>query len=347
MNELQKYFGQVKEQETFDKIRISIASADDIRSWSYGEVKKAETINYRTLKPEKDGLFCAKIFGPTKDYECLCGKYKRIKYRGVICEKCGVEVTLAKVRRERMGHIELACPVAHIWFLKSLPSKISILLDIPVKKLERVLYFDNYIVIEPGLTPLKLHELLTEEEYVETALRLIPDYYQSNCPLELMYGGVIDLHRDGSYEILAQRYDGTDDSLDCYLCGSVRWSCYITPEGRLLPCMPMTASPLQNRFPKVQDIGLRQGLSDSLYMQFVDNRVKDLLKANAECSACPDRLKCGGGCRASALVEGDQNLMGCDRSTCMLWKGGYVERIRQVAEEARAAYEHRKADNKA
>ena len=185
---------------------------------------------------------------------------------------------------------------------------------------------------------------LTEEEYVETALQLIPDYYQSNCPLELMYGGVIDLHRDGSYEILAQRYDGTDDCLDCYLCGSVRWSCYITPEGRLLPCMPMTASPLQNRFPKVQDIGLRQGLSDSLYMQFVDNRVKDLLKANAECSVCPDRLKCGGGCRASALVEGDQNLMGCDRSTCMLWKGGYVERIRQVAEEARAAYEQ---DNKA
>ena len=188
---------------------------------------------------------------------------------------------------------------------------------------------------------------LTEEEYIETALRLIPDYYQSNCPLELMYGGVIDLHRDGSYEILAQRYDGTDDSLDCYLCGSVRWSCYITPEGRLLPCMPMTASPLQNRFPKVQDIGLRQGLSDSLYMKFVDGRVKDLLEANAECSACAERLKCGGGCRASALVEGDQNLMGCDRNMCTLWKKGYVERIRQVAEEARAAYEYRKADNKA
>ena len=186
MNELQKYFGQVKEQETFDKIRISIASADDIRSWSYGEVKKAETINYRTLKPEKDGLFCAKIFGPTKDYECLCGKYKRIKYRGVICEKCGVEVTLAKVRRERMGHIELACPVAHIWFLKSLPSKISILLDIPVKKLERVLYFDNYIVIEPGLTPLKLHELLTEEEYVRYQEEFGPEAFRVSIGAEAL-----------------------------------------------------------------------------------------------------------------------------------------------------------------
>ncbi len=178
MNDLQKYFGQIKEQETFDKIRISIASPDEIRSWSYGEVRKAETINYRTLKPEKDGLFCAKIFGPTKDYECLCGKYKRIKYRGVICEKCGVEVTLAKVRRERMGHIELACPVAHIWFLKSLPSKISILLDTPVKKLERVLYFENYIVIEPGLTPLKLHELMTEEEYVRYQEEFGPESFR-------------------------------------------------------------------------------------------------------------------------------------------------------------------------
>ncbi len=178
MNDLQKYFGHVKEQEAFDKIKISIASPEEIRSWSYGEVKKAETINYRTLKPEKDGLFCAKIFGPTKDYECLCGKYKRIKYRGVICEKCGVEVTLSKVRRERMGHIELACPVAHIWFLKSLPSKISTLLDIQVKKLELVLYFDNYIVIEPGLTPLKLHELLTEEEYVRYQEEFGPDSFR-------------------------------------------------------------------------------------------------------------------------------------------------------------------------
>ena len=167
MNELAKYFGQQVSGESFDQIKISIASPEQIRSWSYGEVKKPETINYRTFKPERDGLFCARIFGPTKDYECLCGKYKRMKYRGVVCEKCGVEVTLAKVRRERMGHIELAAPVAHIWFLKSLPSRISMITDIPMKSLERVLYFENYIVIEPGLTPLGVNELLTEEQYQE------------------------------------------------------------------------------------------------------------------------------------------------------------------------------------
>ena len=164
-NEIQKVFTNVVPEDSFSKLKISVASPEQIRSWSFGEVKKTETINYRTFKPEKDGLFCAKIFGPVKDYECLCGKYKRIKYRGVICEKCGVEVTLSKVRRERMGHIELASPVAHIWFLKSLPSKMGVLLDMPLKKLEKVLYFDNYIVIEPGLTPLKMHELLTEDEY--------------------------------------------------------------------------------------------------------------------------------------------------------------------------------------
>ena len=165
MNELMKIFGQAGAPQTFDQIRISIASPERIRSWSYGEIKKPETINYRTFKPERDGLFCARIFGPIKDYECLCGKYKRMKYRGIICEKCGVEVTLAKVRRERMGHIELASPVAHIWFLKSLPSRIGLLCDMTLKDLERILYFENYTVVEPGLTPLKLHELLTEEQY--------------------------------------------------------------------------------------------------------------------------------------------------------------------------------------
>jgi DNA-directed RNA polymerase subunit beta' len=150
----------------FDAIRISIASPEKILSWSFGEIKKPETINYRTFKPERDGLFCARIFGPIKDYECLCGKYKRMKYKGVICEKCGVEVTLSRVRRERMGHIELAAPVAHIWFLKSLPSRIGMLMDMTLKDLERILYFENYVVTEPGLTPLKLHQLLSEEEYV-------------------------------------------------------------------------------------------------------------------------------------------------------------------------------------
>ena len=165
MNELTKFFGQVENTQQFDHIRISIASPERIRSWSFGEIKKPETINYRTFKPERDGLFCARIFGPTKDYECLCGKYKRMKYKGITCEKCGVEVTLQKVRRERMGHIELASPVAHIWFMKSLPSRIGMLLDMTLKSLERVLYFETYVVIEPGLTPLELHQALSEEEY--------------------------------------------------------------------------------------------------------------------------------------------------------------------------------------
>ncbi|MGE4221004.1 MAG: DNA-directed RNA polymerase subunit beta', partial [Alphaproteobacteria bacterium] len=167
MNELMNFFGQPSGPQSFDKIRISIASPDQIRSWSFGEIKKPETINYRTFKPERDGLFCARIFGPIKDYECLCGKYKRMKYRGIICEKCGVEVTLSKVRRERMGHIELASPVAHIWFLKSLPSRIGLLLDMTLKELERILYFENYVVIEPGLTPLKMQQLLSEDEYYD------------------------------------------------------------------------------------------------------------------------------------------------------------------------------------
>ncbi len=165
MNEITNIFKAQAPLPTFDQIKISIASPDDILSWSYGEIKKPETINYRTFKPERDGLFCARIFGPIKDYECLCGKYKRMKYKGLICEKCGVEVTLAKVRRERMGHIELAAPVAHIWFLKSLPSRIGLLLDMALKDLERVLYFENYIVIEPGVTPFSEKQLLTEEQY--------------------------------------------------------------------------------------------------------------------------------------------------------------------------------------
>jgi DNA-directed RNA polymerase subunit beta' len=179
MNELMNIFGQAPGPQSFDQIRISIASPERIRSWSYGEIKKPETINYRTFKPERDGLFCARIFGPIKDYECLCGKYKRMKYRGIICEKCGVEVTLSKVRRERMGHIELASPVAHIWFLKSLPSRIGLLLDMTLKDLERILYFENYTVVEPGLTPLKLHQLLSEEEYVDAQEQYGEDSFEA------------------------------------------------------------------------------------------------------------------------------------------------------------------------
>jgi DNA-directed RNA polymerase subunit beta' len=164
MNEMTPFANPMTKPETFDQIQIGIASPERIRSWSFGEIKKPETINYRTFKPERDGLFCARIFGPIKDYECLCGKYKRMKYKGIVCEKCGVEVTVSKVRRERMGHIELAAPVAHIWFLKSLPSRIGLLLDMQLKQLERVLYFEAYIVIEPGLTPLEKYQLLTEDE---------------------------------------------------------------------------------------------------------------------------------------------------------------------------------------
>ena len=164
---LMNIFNPAASRDDFNQVKISIASPERILSWSYGEIKKPETINYRTFKPERDGLFCAKIFGPVKDYECVCGKYKRMKHRGVVCEKCGVEVTLQKVRRERMGHIELASPVAHIWFLKSLPSRIGLMLDMTLRDLERVLYFESYIVTDPGLTELEKGQILTEEEWVE------------------------------------------------------------------------------------------------------------------------------------------------------------------------------------
>src|SRR5210317_2054178 len=177
-------FNPVQPPKTFDEIRISLASPERILSWSFGEIKKPETINYRTFKPERDGLFCARIFGPIKDYECLCGKYKRMKYRGVVCEKCGVEVTLQKVRRERMGHIELAAPCAHIWFLKSLPSRIGLMLDMTLRDLERVLYFENYVVIEPGLTDLQYGQMLTEEEFLDAQDAYGMDAFTANIGAE-------------------------------------------------------------------------------------------------------------------------------------------------------------------
>src|SRR5712675_3622924 len=167
MKDLLKLFKQQAPIEQFDSIKIGLASPEMVRAWSYGEVRKPETINYRTFKPERDGLFCAKIFGPVKDYECLCGKYKRLKHRGVVCEKCGVEVTQSKVRRERMGHIELASPTAHIWFLKSLPSRIGLMLDMTLREIERVLYFEAFVVIDPGMTPMQRGQLLTDEMYLE------------------------------------------------------------------------------------------------------------------------------------------------------------------------------------
>jgi DNA-directed RNA polymerase subunit beta' len=183
MNELSDVFKQ-QSVPTLDQIKISIASPEDIYSWSFGEIRKPETINYRTFKPERDGLFCARIFGPIKDYECLCGKYKRMKYKDLVCEKCGVQVTLAKVRRERMGHIELAAPVAHIWFLKSLPSRIGLLLDMTLKDLERVLYFENYIVIEPGVTTFTEHQLLSEEQYEAALDEFGPDSFTAGIGAE-------------------------------------------------------------------------------------------------------------------------------------------------------------------
>lgn len=177
-------FNPLAAPKVFDEIKVSLASPERILSWSYGEIKKPETINYRTFKPERDGLFCARIFGPVKDYECLCGKYKRMKYRGVVCEKCGVEVTLQKVRRERMGHIELAAPVAHIWFLKSLPSRIGLMLDMTLRDLERILYFENYVVIEPGLTDLQYGQLMTEEEFMDAQDTYGMDAFTANIGAE-------------------------------------------------------------------------------------------------------------------------------------------------------------------
>ncbi|MCK5713095.1 MAG: DNA-directed RNA polymerase subunit beta', partial [Hyphomicrobiaceae bacterium] len=191
--EIVNLFSPQTQTQTFDQIKISIASPEKILSWSFGEIKKPETINYRTFKPERDGLFCARIFGPVKDYECLCGKYKRMKYKGVICEKCGVEVTLAKVRRERMGHIELAAPVAHIWFLKSLPSRIGLLVDMTLKDLERVLYFESYIVIEPGLTTLQDRQLLSEEEYMQAQDEFGEDSFTAGIGAEAIRELLINL----------------------------------------------------------------------------------------------------------------------------------------------------------
>ncbi len=191
--EVANLFSPQAQTQTFDRIKISIASPEKILSWSFGEIKKPETINYRTFKPERDGLFCARIFGPVKDYECLCGKYKRMKYKGVICEKCGVEVTLAKVRRERMGHIELAAPVAHIWFLKSLPSRIGLLLDMTLKDLERVLYFESYIVIEPGLTTLQEKQLLSEEDHFQAQEEFGEDSFTAGIGAEAIRGLLINL----------------------------------------------------------------------------------------------------------------------------------------------------------
>ncbi|MBX7528485.1 DNA-directed RNA polymerase subunit beta' [Qipengyuania vesicularis] len=213
MNELTKFTNQLAKPETFDEIQIGIASPERIRSWSFGEIKKPETINYRTFKPERDGLFCARIFGPVKDYECLCGKYKRMKYKGVVCEKCGVEVTVTKVRRERMGHIELAAPVAHIWFLKSLPSRIGLLLDMQLKQLERVLYFESYIVTEPGLTALEKNQLLTEDEMLEAQDEYGEDAFSADIGASAVKTMLMDLDLEQEKEDLLEELATTKSKL--------------------------------------------------------------------------------------------------------------------------------------
>src|SRR5881409_1990720 len=211
--EIMNLFNPQAPAQVFDSIRISLASPEKILSWSFGEIKKPETINYRTFKPERDGLFCARIFGPIKDYECLCGKYKRMKYKGIVCEKCGVEVTVSKVRRERMGHIELAAPVAHIWFLKSLPSRIGLLLDMQLKQLERILYFESYVVIEPGLTALEKYQLLTEDELLSAQDEYGEDAFSAGIGAEAVKQMLIDLDLEGEKEILLKELAETKSEL--------------------------------------------------------------------------------------------------------------------------------------
>ena len=288
MNELMNIFGQVSTAQSFDQIRISIASPERIRSWSYGEIKKPETINYRTFKPERDGLFCARIFGPIKDYECLCGKYKRMKFRGIICEKCGVEVTLSKVRRDRMGHIELASPVAHIWFLKSLPSRIGLLLDMTLKDIERVLYFENFVVVEPGLTPLKYRQLLNEDNYLQAQDEYGEDSFNaaigaealkqmlSEINLEEARGEVrIELKETGS-EAKRKKLVKRLKLLEAFLESGTR------PEWMILDIVPVIPPELR---PLVPLDGGRFATSDlnDLYRRVINrnNRLKRLIELRA------------------------------------------------------------------
>ncbi|UTO04133.1 DNA-directed RNA polymerase subunit beta' [Moraxella sp. FZLJ2107] len=271
----------------FDSIQISLASPEAIKSWSHGEVKKPETINYRTFKPERDGLFCAKIFGPVKDFECLCGKYKRRKFQGIICEKCGVEVTAAKVRRERMGHIELASPVAHIWFLKSLPSRIGLLLDITLRDIERVLYFESYIVTDPGMTSLEKYQLLDDEEYF-TALEQYGDEFVAKMGAEAVQDLLRDIDVDGEIDELRQAIPQTGSETKLkkmakrlQLLESFRESGN-KPEWMVMTVLPVLPPDLR---PLVPLEGGRFATSDlnDLYRRVINrnNRLKRLLELNA------------------------------------------------------------------
>ena len=288
MNDLMNPFGQPKAAQSFDKIQISIASSERIRSWSFGEIKKPETINYRTFKPEKDGLFCARIFGPVRDYECLCGKYKRMKYRGIICEKCGVEVTLSKVRRERMGHIELAAPVAHIWFLKSLPSRIGLLVDMTLKDLERVLYFENFVVIDPGLTPMEKGQLLSEEQYYDAQDEYGDDAFKAEIGAEAIKTILINIDLDEERETIREELRETGSEakrkklvkrlklVDAFRDSGCR------PEWMILDVVPVIPPELR---PLVPLDGGRFATSDlnDLYRRVINrnNRLKRLIELRA------------------------------------------------------------------
>ena len=281
---LLKSQGQVEE---FDAIRISLASPEMIRSWSFGEVKKPETINYRTFKPEREGLFCAKIFGPVKDYECLCGKYKRMKHRGIICEKCGVEVTLAKVRRERMGHIELASPVAHIWFLKSLPSRIGLLLDMTLRDIERVLYFESYVVTDPGMTTLERGQLLTDEQYFE-AMEEFGDDFEAKMGAEAIQSLMRDIDLEGEVQRLREEIPNTtsETKIKKYSKRLKLLEAFVQsgnkPEWMVMEVLPVLPPDLR---PLVPLDGGRFATSDlnDLYRRVINrnNRLKRLLDLNA------------------------------------------------------------------
>ncbi len=288
MNDLMNIFNQQNAPQTFDQIRISIASPERIRSWSFGEIKKPETINYRTFKPERDGLFCARIFGPIKDYECLCGKYKRMKYRGIICEKCGVEVTLQKVRRERMGHIELASPVAHIWFLKSLPSRIGLLMDMTLKEIERVLYFENFIVTEPGLTSLKQNQLLSEEEFLTAQEDFGEDSFTAMIGAEALKVmlSAIDLHEE-KVKLRDEMQSTTSDAkrkkiVKRLKCVEAFIESGARPEWMILDVVPVIPPELR---PLVPLDGGRFATSDlnDLYRRVINrnNRLKRLIELRA------------------------------------------------------------------
>src|SRR5579883_1791405 len=287
MKDLLNLFNQQTAPLDFDAIKIALASPDLIRSWSWGEVKKPETINYRTFKPERDGLFCAAIFGPIKDYECLCGKYKRMKHRGVVCEKCGTEVTLAKVRRERMGHIELASPVAHIWFLKSLPSRIGLMLDMTLRDIERILYFEAYVVIDPGLTPLERGQMLTEDQYLQ-AVEEHGDEFDARMGAEAVYELLKSLDLNGELVRLKEEIAATNSEtklkrltkriklVEAFLESGNR------PEWMVMTVLPVLPPDLR---PLVPLEGGRFATSDlnDLYRRVINrnNRLKRLLELNA------------------------------------------------------------------